>query len=130
MQKIDEGEYDVYIVNYANPDMVAHTGVLDASVKAVEITDQCLGRIIDKVMSKKGAVVITSDHGNAEEMIDIQTGNIDTKHSTNPVPVLIVKDGLTTREFPFGILADVTPTVLSLLGIQKPFEMTGRDLLV
>lgn len=130
LQKIDEGEYDVYIVNYANPDMVAHTGVLDASVKAVEITDQCLGRIIDKVMSKKGAVVITSDHGNAEEMIDIQTGNIDTKHSTNPVPVLIVKDGLTTREFPFGILADVTPTVLSLLGIQKPFEMTGRDLLV
>ncbi len=130
IQKIDEDYYDVIITNFANPDMVAHTGVLDASVKAVEITDECMGRIIEKTLSKNGAVVITADHGNCEELIDPQTGNIDTKHSTNPVPVMIIKDGLDGREFPFGILADVTPTILALLGIPKPIEMTGRDLLV
>ena len=75
-------------------------------------------------------ILITADHGNAEEMIDPQTGNIDTKHSTNPVPILLIKNGLETRELPFGILADVTPTILALLGIPKPVEMTGRDLMV
>lgn len=130
IQKIDEEYYDVIITNFANPDMVAHTGVLDASIKAVEITDECMGRIIEKTLSKNGAVVITADHGNCEELIDPQTGNIDTKHSTNPVPVMIIKEGLDGREFPFGILADVTPTILALLGIPKPIEMTGRDLLV
>lgn len=130
LKKLDEDYYDVIIINYANADMVAHTGVLDATIKGVEITDECMGKVIDKALSKKGAVIITADHGNAEEMIDPQSGNIDTKHSTNPVPVIIIKDGLEAKEFPFGILADITPTILALLGIPKPPEMTGRDLLV
>lgn len=130
IQKINEDYYDVIIVNYANPDMVAHTGVIDATVKAMEITDTCVGRLIEAVLAKNGALIITADHGNAEEMIDPQTGNVDTKHSTNPVPIMIVKNGLDARELPFGILADVTPTCLALLGIPKPLEMTGRDLMV
>ncbi len=130
LQKIAENIYDVYIINFANPDMVAHTGVLDATIKAMEITDACIGRIVDTVLPLGGAVVITADHGNAEELIDPQTGNVDTKHSTNPVPVMIIKTGLDPRELPFGILADVTPSCLALLGIPKPVEMTGRDLMV
>lgn len=130
IQKINEDYYDVIIVNYANPDMVAHTGVIDATVKAMEVTDTCIGRLVDATLAKGGAVVITADHGNAEEMIDPQTGNVDTKHSTNPVPIMIIKEGLDSRELPFGILADVTPSCLALLGIPKPIEMTGRDLMV
>lgn len=130
IQKINEGNYDVIIINYANPDMVAHTGVIDATVKAMEITDYCVGRLVDVVLEKNGVLLITADHGNAEEMIDPQTGNVDTKHSTNPVPIMIIKNDFDTRELPFGILADVTPTCLALLGIPKPIEMTGRDLMV
>lgn len=130
IQKINEDYYDVIIINYANPDMVAHTGVIDATVKAMEITDDCVGKLVDAVLAKKGALIMTADHGNAEEMIDPQTGNVDTKHSTNPVPIMIIKEDLDNRELPFGILADVTPTCLALLGIPKPIEMTGRDLMV
>ena len=124
------GKYDFIVVNFANPDMVAHTGVIDATIRAMECTDECIGRIVEKVLSLNGAIIITADHGNAEEMIDPQTGNIDTKHSTNPVPILIIMKDLGSRELPFGILADVTPTMLALLGISKPVEMTGRDLMV
>jgi 2,3-bisphosphoglycerate-independent phosphoglycerate mutase len=130
IKKIEENIYDVIVVNFANPDMVAHTGVIDATIKALEITDECVGKIFRAVQAKGGAMILSSDHGNAEEMIDLQTGNIDTKHSTNPVPLLIMKDGFDTRELPFGILADVVPTALALLGIEKPVEMTGRDLMV
>jgi len=130
IQILSENKYDVIIMNFANPDMVAHTGVIDATIKAIECTDECIGRISEKILAMGGALVITADHGNAEEMIDPQTGNIDTKHSTNPVPILLIKNGLETRELPFGILADVTPTILALLGIPKPVEMTGRDLMV
>lgn len=129
LKQIDRDYYDVIILNYANADMVGHTGVLDATVKSIEIVDACLAKLIEKVLSKKGCILITADHGNAEELIDTQTGNIDTKHSTNPVPMLIVKEGLQSREFPFGILADISPTILALLGIVKPKDMTGRDLL-
>jgi 2,3-bisphosphoglycerate-independent phosphoglycerate mutase len=130
IQKIIEELYDVIVINFANPDMVAHTGVIDATIKAIEVTDECIGKIWSAVKSKKGAMILTSDHGNAEELIDLQTGNIDTKHSTNPVPFMILKEGVDGRELPFGILADVAPTALALLGIPKPIEMTGRDLLV
>lgn len=130
ISKLNEGFYDVAIINYANPDMVAHTGVLDATIKAIEVTDECIGKLVNAVLPLGGAVIITADHGNAEELIDPQTGNIDTKHSTNPVPIMIIKDGIDNRELPFGILADVTPTCLALLGIPKPLEMTGRDLMV
>jgi 2,3-bisphosphoglycerate-independent phosphoglycerate mutase len=130
IKKIEENIYDVIIINFANPDMVAHTGVIEATIKAMEITDECVGKIYRVIKDKGGAMIISSDHGNAEEMIDLQTGNIDTKHSTNPVPLLVLKNGLESREIPFGILADVVPTALALLGIPKPVEMTGRDLLV
>jgi 2,3-bisphosphoglycerate-independent phosphoglycerate mutase len=130
IKKIEENIYDVIIINFANPDMVAHTGVIEATIKAMEITDECVGKIYRAIKDKGGAMIISSDHGNAEEMIDLQTGNIDTKHSTNPVPLLVLKNGLESREIPFGILADVVPTALALLGIPKPVEMTGRDLLV
>jgi len=120
----------VIITNFANPDMVAHTGVLDASIKAMEVVDECIGRLVEFVIGKGGALVITADHGNTEEMIDEQTGNVDTKHSTNPVPLIVAKAGLDPRELSFGILADVAPTILGLLGIPKPPEMTGRNLLV
>jgi 2,3-bisphosphoglycerate-independent phosphoglycerate mutase len=130
LKKIEEDIYDVIIVNFANPDMVAHTGVIDASIKAIEVTDECIGKIYRFIKDKGGAIIATADHGNAEEMIDLQTGNVDTKHSTNPVPLMILKDGLDARELPFGILADISPTALALLGLQKPIEMTGRDLMV
>ena len=130
IQKINENYYDVIFVNYANPDMVAHSGVIDATIKAMEVTDDCIGKLWAVIKSKGGALLISSDHGNAEEMIDLQTGNIDTKHSTNPVPFLLIKEGLDGRELPFGILADIAPTALAMLGIPKPIEMTGRDLMV
>lgn len=130
LEKANEGIYDVIMCNLANPDMVSHTGVLDATVEAMEILDKYVGQLAAYVLQNKGALVITADHGNAEEMINLQDGAVDTKHSTNPVPLIIIKEGLQARELSFGILADVAPTVLSLLGIPKPVEMTGRNLLV
>lgn len=128
-EKIDQDVYDFILINYANGDMVAHTGVLDATVKALEIMDECIGRLIEKVIPKNGAVILTADHGNAEELIDVTTGRPDTKHSTNPVPLLIASNNLAPRELPVGILADVAPTILAMLGLEKPADMTGRNLL-
>jgi 2,3-bisphosphoglycerate-independent phosphoglycerate mutase len=129
LEKIQKDDYDFILVNFAGPDMVAHTGIIDAAVKAMEVCDQCVGRIVDEVLKKDGAVIITADHGNCEEMIDLQTGEADTKHSTNPIPFIVIKNGLNGREIPVGGLADVSPTILGLLGIETPAEMTGRDLL-
>lgn len=130
LKRLDTEDYQFVLINFAGPDMVGHTGNLEATVKSMEVTDECIGRIVDKVVGeKKGAVVITADHGNAEEMINPQTRKPDTNHSTNPVPCVIAKEGLLAREIPVGNLADVAPTILGLLGIQKPAEMTGRDLL-
>lgn len=130
VEKIDKGNYDFILVNFANADMVGHTGVIDATVKAVEVIDECIGRIVDMTLKKGGAVLITADHGNAEEMIDITTGKPDTKHSTNPVPLLVISKDQPKRELPIGTLADVAPTVLGLMGIEKPVDMNGRNLLV
>lgn len=129
IKKAKEEDYDLIMVNFANPDMVAHTGVLDATVKGMEFLDGLIGKLTEFVLDVGGAMVITADHGNAEEMINLQDGSVDTKHSTNPVPLIIVKEGLEARELSFGILADVAPTVLGLMGINKPTEMTGRNLL-
>ncbi|TSC89901.1 MAG: 2,3-bisphosphoglycerate-independent phosphoglycerate mutase [Parcubacteria group bacterium Gr01-1014_3] len=131
------GEYDFIAINLANSDMVAHTGNLDAGIQAIEIVDECLGKIKARVAEVGGTLVITGDHGNAEEMINLETGQIDTGHSTNPVPLWIVnekyrQDGgeLVKDKVPTaGILADVAPTILEILAIQKPKEMTGRSLL-
>ena len=129
VDKIKSEQYDFIMVNYAGPDMVAHTGVIDAAVKAMDVCDQCLGRLVDAVLQQDGAVVIAADHGNAEEMIDTQTGAPDTKHSTNQIPFLVIANNLPGRELPVGGLADIAPTILSLMGLEIPPEMTGRNLL-
>lgn len=129
LQKIDEGKYDFILINYAGPDMVGHTGVIDAAVKAMEVCDESIGRVVEKVLDHNGAVIITADHGNAEEMIDLRTGEPDTKHSVNQVPVIVIQRNLSYRELAIGNLGDVAPTVLGILGIEQPAEMTGRNLL-
>jgi 2,3-bisphosphoglycerate-independent phosphoglycerate mutase len=115
------------IINFANPDMVGHTGVIEAAVRAVETVDECLGSVVDAVHGSGGACVITADHGNADHMLE-DDGSPNTAHSLNPVPLIVTADGaaLSGEE---GILADVAPTVLALLGIEQPREMTGRSLL-
>jgi len=125
------GFYDFVIVNYANPDMVGHTGVIKAGIKACEVVDYCLGEVVKTTLGLGGVVVVTADHGNVEEMIDLQTGKVDTKHSTNPVPLIIVdrRSDSTGKVLPQGILADVAPTILAIMGIEKPEVMTGRNLL-
>ena len=114
------------IINFANPDMVGHTGVIPAAVKAVETVDECLGRIVAAVHGTGGACIVTADHGNADQMLE-DDGSPDTAHSLNPVPFIVTAgaDALDGE----GILADVAPTVLALLGIEQPAEMTGRSLL-
>ena len=114
------------IINFANADMVGHTGVIEAAVTAVETVDECLGRIVEAVHAKGGACIVTADHGNADEMLE-EDGSPDTAHSLNPVP-LIVTAGADALDGE-GILADVAPTALALLGIEQPAQMTGRSLL-
>ena len=129
LRGIDEGETDVFIVNFANPDMVGHTGKLDKTIEACQYVDTCLGRITKALQQVKGITLITSDHGNAEQMIDPLTGAPHTAHTTNPVPFHLVDEastGLKLREG--GALEDVAPTMLAMLGQEKPAEMTGRDL--
>ena len=123
------GIYDFIVVNYANVDMVAHTGVLNAGIKAVQVVDQCIAKLVDNILPLGGAIMLTADHGNAEEMIDLTTGEVDTKHSTNPVPFLYVSNDGKPRELQFGRLSDIAPTILNLLEMKKPGDMTGRDLL-
>jgi 2,3-bisphosphoglycerate-independent phosphoglycerate mutase len=129
LRGIDEGETDVFVINFANPDMVGHTGKLDKTIEACQYVDTCLGWITKSIRQKHGITLITADHGNAEQMIDPQTGNPHTAHTTNPVPFHLIDEdsiGLELREG--GALEDVAPTVLSLIGLEKPAEMTGRDL--
>lgn len=131
MEKIKERIYDFIIVNYANPDMVGHTGVLKAGIKACEVVDECFGKVVKTIFNSGGACVIIADHGNVEEMINLTTGEVDTEHSTNPVPFITVSQALNTqgRVLRRGILGDVSPTLLRILGVEKPTLMTGRDLL-
>ena len=126
---IDEGQTDVFIVNFANPDMVGHTGKLDKTIEACQYVDTCLGWITKAVRVSRGSTLITADHGNAEQMIDPKTGQAHTAHTTNPVPFHLIDEdsvGIKLREG--GALGDVAPTMLGLLGIEKPAEMTGHDL--
>jgi 2,3-bisphosphoglycerate-independent phosphoglycerate mutase len=115
------------IINFANPDMVGHTGVIEAAVKAVETVDECLARVVEAVRGTGGACVITADHGNCDHMLE-DDGSVNTAHSLNPVPLIVTADGAAVdgRD---GILADVAPTILALLGIDQPEQMTGRSLL-
>ncbi|MDD2128039.1 2,3-bisphosphoglycerate-independent phosphoglycerate mutase [Pseudomonas sp. 17391] len=129
VEAIEQQRYDVIVVNYANGDMVGHTGVFEAAVKAVEALDTCVGRIVEALEKVDGEALITADHGNVEQMEDECTGQAHTAHTTEPVPFIYVgKRKLKVREG--GVLADVAPTMLQLLGLEKPVEMTGTSILV
>jgi 2,3-bisphosphoglycerate-independent phosphoglycerate mutase len=121
-----EGPFRFGIINLANPDMVGHTGVIAAAVKAVETVDACLGEIVRTVQQSGGALIVTADHGNADNMLE-PDGAPNTAHSLNQVPVIVTVDGVTLEHG--GVLADVAPTVLELLDIDQPEAMTGRSLL-
>ena len=129
LRAIDENETDVFIVNFANPDMVGHTGKLDQTIEACQYVDTCLGWITKAIRQRRGITLITADHGNAEQMIDLQTGQPHTAHTTNLVPFHLIDEasvGLKLRDG--AALEDVAPTMLGLLGLEKTSEMTGRDL--
>lgn len=128
LNKLDEDKYDMVILNFANPDMVGHTGVFDAAKQAIEAVDVCLGKVVDKILEKNGTAFITADHGNAEQMIDFSTGKPMTAHTTDLVPFLYVAaDTKPLREG--GVLADIAPTMLQVMGLEIPKEMTGKSLI-
>ena len=129
LRGIDEGETDVFVINFANPDMVGHTGKLDKTIEACQYVDTCLGWITKRMKVARGITLITADHGNAEQMIDPTTGSPHTAHTVNPVPFhLIDEDSIGIKLREGGALEDIAPTLLALLGLEKPNEMTGRDL--
>ncbi len=127
LEAIDTDKYDVIILNFANCDMVGHTGIMEAAVKAVEAVDECIGKVYDMVMEKDGVILITADHGNAEQMLDPEDKSVFTAHSTNVVPLVVA--GLGDIELEVGRLADLAPTMLSIMGEVIPEEMTGKSLI-
>ena len=127
---IEKGEFDAIVMNFANADMVGHSGKLEAAIKAVETVDACLGRIYQTLKPRGGAWVITADHGNAETMIDPETGGPHTYHTTNPVPFILVSEDEHATLRRDGALQDISPTLLGLLGVPQPPDMTGKDLRV
>ena len=129
IKRLDSDKYDMIILNYANPDMVGHTGVMEAAKAAVEAVDTCLGRVVDKVLELDGTVFITADHGNAETMIDAETGNPFTAHTTDPVPFVWVSNHTEGKSLKDGKLADIAPTMLTVMGLDVPAEMTGESLI-
>ncbi len=128
LQRLKDYDDDFILVNFANPDMVGHTGVLEAAVRAVEAVDECAGRLVEAIVAKGGAALVTADHGNCEIMINEKTGEPHTYHTIQPVSFFVIcNDPIWLR--PRGILADVAPTVLDLMGLEQPTEMTGRSLI-
>ena len=141
VNRVKEGNFNFYLANYANCDMVGHTGNLQSAIKAVEFLDACLKKLLDACLALDAALLITADHGNIEQMINQKTGDIDKDHTTNPVPLFIVSNELKfpqpkdlrfvslAAETPVGCLSDIAPTILDLFGLPKPPEMTGVNLL-
>ena len=123
---INEDKLDAIILNFANPDMVGHSGMLEPTVKAIEAVDECLGEVVDLILAKGGSAIITADHGNSDEVVTLD-GQPMTAHTTNPVPVIVTKPGVELRSG--GRLADLAPTMLDLLGVAQPVEMTGESLI-
>lgn len=130
VEAIKSGKYDVIITNFANPDMVGHTGVEAAAIKAIEAVDQCVGRVVDALKEVDGQMFICADHGNAEQLVDYETGDPFTAHTINPVPFILVNydPAYTLREG--GCLADIIPTMIEMMGMEQPVEMTGKSLLI
>lgn len=127
---IRSGKYDVIIINFANPDMVGHTGIENAAIKAIETVDACVGRTVDAIKEEDGVLFICADHGNAEQLVDYETGEPFTAHTTNPVPFILVNADPAYKLREGGCLADIAPTLIELLGMEQPGEMTGKTLLV
>lgn len=130
VESIKSGKYDVIIINFANPDMVGHTGVEAAAIKAIEAVDECVGKAVDAVKDVDGQMFICADHGNAEQLIDDETGEPFTAHTTNPVPFILVNADPAYKLREDGCLADIAPTLIELMGLEQPAEMTGKSLLV
>jgi 2,3-bisphosphoglycerate-independent phosphoglycerate mutase len=143
VKEMRDNKFDFIVMNFANADMVGHTGNLEATIKGIEIVDECIGKIVEETLAREGHVFITADHGNAEEMKNLRTGEMDKEHATNPVPFLIigpeyqgqpsiageVPEGDLSLMSPVGVLADVAPTILAVMGIEQPPEMTGQPLI-
>lgn len=125
-EQISDDRFDAIILNFANPDMVGHSGMLEPTIQAIEAVDECLGKVVDLILEKGGKAIITADHGNSDEVVTIE-GNPMTAHTVNPVPVIVTEKGIDIRDG--GILADLAPTMLDLLGLKKPEEMTGTTLI-
>lgn len=130
VEAIKSGKYDVIVANFANPDMVGHTGILEAAIKAIEAVDECLGRVVDALLSVDGMMFICADHGNAEQLIDYNTNEPFTAHTTNPVPFILVNYDKDYTLAEGGCLADIVPTLIEMMGMEKPKEMTGKSLLI
>ena len=122
-------KYDCIILNYANPDMVGHTGSLEATIKAVEAVDECIGKVVKAINEKQGTLIITADHGNCEQMIDYATGEPHTAHTTNLVPLILISEKQSIKLKDEGKLADLAPTILDIMNLEKPKEMTGETLI-
>jgi 2,3-bisphosphoglycerate-independent phosphoglycerate mutase len=131
LAKIEEKPYHFIVVNYANGDMVGHTGNFDAARRAIEVVDACVGAVVERMLARDAHILITADHGNSEEMIDYETGMVKTSHTLNPVEfIYVARDSVGKTLLPHGKLADVAPTVLGLLGLPVPAEMTAENLIV
>lgn len=130
IKQMQKQHYGLVILNYANADMVGHTGNFEATIRACEVVDECVGKVVEATLSHKGRAIITGDHGNAEQMIDYETGEIHTAHTSNPVPLILVDEELKSHRLSPGTATDVAPTILSLFGIPQPPDMTGRCLIV
>jgi bisphosphoglycerate-independent phosphoglycerate mutase len=130
VEAIKSDKYDVIIINFANPDMVGHTGVEDAAIKAVEAVDTCVGRAVEALKEVDGQMFICADHGNAEQLLDYETGAPFTAHTTNPVPFILVNADPAYKLREGGCLADIAPTLIELMGMEQPKEMSGTSLLV
>ena len=129
VEAIKSGKYDLVVCNYANGDMVGHTGKFDAAVKAVEALDDCIGQVTDAIKEVNGHCLITADHGNCEQMLDYDSGQAHTQHTTGPVPLVYVGNDKTVNLKDDGALCDIAPSLLALMGQEQPEEMTGKSLI-